>query len=174
MNNYKIRAGTDADLRYLSALERDAVQAYRLIGYDFCADGAVREEAEHRQALRNGTVLVVEAPGGEIVGFALLWPVDGDAHLVELAVSQRHQGKGIGRHLIQRAEDWARATDFTQMTLTAFRDVPWNAPFYERLGFCVFEPDRHHKDLHTILADDRNHGFAVKPRVAMRKVIAGN
>ena len=26
------------------------------------------------------------------------------------------------------------------LTLTTFRDVPWNAPYYERMGFVVFEP----------------------------------
>jgi hypothetical protein len=31
--------------------------------------------------------------------------------------------------------DHARTLGLTSLTLTTFRDVPWNAPFYAKLGF---------------------------------------
>jgi N-acetylglutamate synthase-like GNAT family acetyltransferase len=43
--------------------------------------------------------------------------------------------KRIGRQLIACVADHARTLGLTSLTLTTFRDVPWNAPFYARLGF---------------------------------------
>lgn len=35
---------------------------------------------------------------------------------------------------------WAAEQGFLQVTLTTFRTVPWNAPFYEKLGFVELAP----------------------------------
>jgi hypothetical protein len=37
--------------------------------------------------------------------------------------------------LMQAAESFARARNLRSLTLTTFTDVPWNAPWYSRLGF---------------------------------------
>ena len=166
---YSIRAGTATDLPRLAEIERDAAQLFRSIGYDFCADGPVRDEAEQRRALEDGTVLVAETPDGDVAGFALLWRVDGRAHLLELAVAQRHQKRGLGARLVGRAERWAREERLGELTLTTFRDVSWNAPFYETLGFRVFDPGPERTELRAVQREERLSGFAKKQRVAMRK-----
>ena len=43
--------------------------------------------------------------------------------------------RGIGRTLIERAEAWARERGLPALTLTSYVEVPWNGPYYERLGF---------------------------------------
>lgn len=53
-----------------------------------------------------------------------------------------------------------------------YRDVPWNAPFYERVGYSIFEPDPSRTGLAAIQEEEARSGYAVKPRVAMRKVLA--
>ena len=44
-----------------------------------------------------------------------------------------HQGRG--RALVEAVCSWAAANGYPAVTLTTFRDVPWNAPFYSKLGF---------------------------------------
>ncbi|RUQ46321.1 GNAT family N-acetyltransferase, partial [Corynebacterium pseudodiphtheriticum] len=49
------------------------------------------------------------------------------------------------------------------VTLTTFKHVPWNAPFYTRLGF---KPETDPR-LAQILADEYAHGFEPGSRCAM-------
>ena len=51
-----------------------------------------------------------------------------------------HPRRGVGSALIEHLAAPARAEPRPALTLTAFRDVPWNAPYYQRLGFVVVEP----------------------------------
>ncbi|MFP4004959.1 MAG: GNAT family N-acetyltransferase [Alphaproteobacteria bacterium] len=169
MPGYTIRRSRPADIPALMEIERDAAQLFRTVGYDFCADGPVRDEAEHRYGMSNGAHFTVEAPDGAPAGFILLWRLDGRAHVTELSVATAHQGKGLGRRLLAHAEEWARGQGYTGITLTTFRDVPWNMPFYERCGYAVFEPGPDRPDLRAVTEEETGAGFAAKPRVAMRK-----
>ena len=44
--------------------------------------------------------------------------------------------------LVLQVCDWAAGNGYASVTLTTFRDVPWNMPFYERLGFRVIPLSR--------------------------------
>lgn len=153
----------------MQALERDASEAFRAIGYDFCV-GPVREEWEHRKGIDEGAALIADCDG-DPAGFILLWPVDGHGHIVELSVAMAFQKRGIGRALIAAAEDRARGAGFTAITLTTFRDVSWNAPWYRALGYREFEPGSHDAELAAIIADEAAHGFHARPRVVMKKAL---
>lgn len=37
--------------------------------------------------------------------------------------------------MLTTAADWARANGLQALSLTTFRNVPWNAPFYASFGF---------------------------------------
>lgn len=169
---YSVRRGASADLPLLGDIERDAAELYREVGYDFCADGPVRDAEELRTALDTGAVFVACTADGRICGFALVWRVDGCAHLLELAVCPRDQGKRLGRCLIDAAEGWTKAEGLAELTLTTYRDVSWNAPFYRRLGYQVFDPEGWRSGLAAIQHEEAESGFAVQPRVAMRKRLA--
>ena len=76
------------------------------------------------------------------------------------------QGKGIGRRLIACVADHARKRGLASLTLTTFRDVPWNAPFYARLGFemiTTLTPELREKR-----EEETAHGLAYDARCAMR------
>jgi GNAT superfamily N-acetyltransferase/bifunctional DNA-binding transcriptional regulator/antitoxin component of YhaV-PrlF toxin-antitoxin module len=151
---YRLRAGSIADLAAIPAIERDAAQLYRAVGYDFCADGPVRHAHEITAALDRGTVEIAETEAGMPVGFALALPIDGGAHLLELAVARPHQGRGLGRRLIAAVAAWATAQGHGELTLTTFRDVPWNAPAYARMGFVLFTPGPDRPALRAIQAEE--------------------
>ena len=72
---------------------------------------------------------------GAVIGFAVAWVIDGEGHLDELAVTPAHGRRGIGRALVDEVLEWTAARGLPSCTLITFREVPWNAPFYEKLGF---------------------------------------
>jgi hypothetical protein len=55
------------------------------------------------------------------------------------------------------------------MTLTTYRDVAWNAPFYRRLGYREFAPGPDRPALLALIEKEAKWGFAARPRLAMRK-----
>lgn len=41
--------------------------------------------------------------------------------------------------LLEQVIEGAQQMRYPAVTLTTFRDVPWNAPFYTRLGFAMLD-----------------------------------
>ena len=72
---------------------------------------------------------------GEVIGFAVACVIDGEGHLDELAVARAHGRRGVGRALVDEVLAWTAARGLSSVTLITFRDVPWNGPYYEKLGF---------------------------------------
>ena len=72
---------------------------------------------------------------GAVIGFAVAWVIDGEGHLDELAVVPAHGRRGVGRALVDEVLAWTAARGLPSVTLITFRDVPWNGPYYEKLGF---------------------------------------
>ncbi len=169
-----LRPAETTDIEAMRDIERRATQIFRNIGYDFCADGPIRDIDEHARVQASGLTLIgitaaASAHAGAPAGFAVFEPLDGEAHLVEIDVDPSFQGMGLARLLIAAGEDWAQLKGFDGMTLTTYRDVPWNAPFYRRHGFAEFEPDHDRKGLRDTIEREAAWGFALKPRIAMRK-----
>jgi ribosomal-protein-alanine N-acetyltransferase len=46
-------------------------------------------------------VVVVEEPGGEVVGYSICWTVGEESHLLNIAVRPDARGRGIGRALLK-------------------------------------------------------------------------
>ncbi len=112
-------------------------------------------------------VLVVGDPS---VGFACVDLVDGAPHIWQLSVHPGHGRRGLGRALVEAVCDWARTERFEVITLTTYRDVPWNGPFYESLGFStigVLRPGLLAIREHERITGDDDFG----PRVAMQLVL---
>ena len=64
---------------------------------------------------------------------------------------------------------WARASGHHAITLTALRHIPWNAPWYQRLGFRVLEETELSQALHDLLREEIRRGLPADQRVAMRR-----
>lgn len=165
---FTIRRAVRADIEPMRNLERRAAQIFLSVGYDFCATGPIRDISEHQRVIDEGATFIGEA-GGVIAGFAMVEPMDGEAHLVEIDVDPPFQNRGLARSLIAEGGEWSRLNGFDAMTLTTYRDVPWNAPFYRRIGFAEFEPGAYRKGLFETIEREAAWGFAFAPRIAMRK-----
>ncbi|MEO3853646.1 GNAT family N-acetyltransferase [Acrocarpospora sp. B8E8] len=144
-----------------------------LVGVELAADGMFAEVGITFPA---GTTMIegctepgrVIVAGRPAVGFALVGWVDGVVHLDQLAVRPEDGGRGIGGALLQAVCEHAAAVS-DAVTLTTFRDVPWNAPWYARRGFAVLEAERWGPEMARLVAYERESGIAVEPRVVMRR-----
>ncbi len=84
--------------------------------------------------LASGSLWVAEVDG-QPVAFLAATPTCERLHIDELDVARPHQGQGIGSRLLAAAAQWARREGYRALSLTTFRDIPWNGPFYARFGF---------------------------------------
>jgi GNAT superfamily N-acetyltransferase len=100
-------------------------------------------------------------------GFVLVKLVDGFAHIEQISVHPDHQGRGLGRALIDHVGTWAAAQGLPALTLSTFRSVPWNGPYYARLGFV--ELNELTPGLLEIHAEETAFGLDPAERIFMRR-----
>ncbi len=164
--NLSFRPTAEHDAACLPAIERAAGQRFRdYPDLAWLADGDVISAEQHLDYAEQGLSWLALA-NGLPVGFILTEAHASSLFIVELSVHLNWQGQGIGRQLIACAADHARRMGLTSLTLTTFRDVPWNAPFYARLGFefvTALTPELRQKR-----EEEAAHGFAFETRCAMR------
>jgi GNAT superfamily N-acetyltransferase len=122
---------------------------------------------DHRPFAAQGLVWVAEE-ADQLIGFATCEAFEDELHLWELAVSHEAQGKGAGRALLAAVADEARARGLPAVTLTTFRDVPWNAPFYARCGYVEIPEADFGPFLKLVREKETAIGLDVASRCAMR------
>ncbi len=103
------------------------------------------------------------------IAYLLTDLVDGCAHIEQVSVASAHAGRGIGATLIDHLARTASAQKIPALTLTAVRDVAWNAPYYARLGFEVIEPADQGPEMRDLIEHDTSSIPSNAPRVAMRR-----
>jgi GNAT superfamily N-acetyltransferase len=122
-----------------------------------------------RKAQRQGHLWVALADDVP-VGFAHVVVMDRDvAHLEEIDVHPEHGRRGLGTELVLQVCHWAAAHRYTSVTLTTFRDVPWNMPFYARLGFDIVPPEQLSSCLRAVVEDETQRGLDPSRRVVMTR-----
>ena len=83
-----------------------------------------------------------------------------------------HQGFGHGRSLVDAVAGWASERGAEALTLTTFRDIEWNRPLYEHLGFVVVDESDLSPALVALSDHERELGLdAAGPRVVMRRAL---
>ena len=172
-NPVSVRLARFAEAEQLPAIERSATQAFLALPELawVATDDTLPIEA-HRHFIEIGGSWVAELEG-RLVGFLCAEAYQSDLHLWEVAVERTAQGQGVGRGLIAAAEGHARGKRLRRLTLTTFRDVPWNQGLYEHLGFWVLE--RHQLDprLSYVLDLEARQGLPLERRCAMARRLTG-
>ncbi|MCZ1006612.1 GNAT family N-acetyltransferase [Streptomyces lydicus] len=184
-----IHAPSLAELPTLRSIELAAGAAFRELGMAAIADAEPPTLAHLTAFHRSGRALAAyEEPGGtaatadtgQSLGYGtaqplgyLLWePVDGCTHIEQVSVHPRHAHRRIGQALIDRAEREG-SPDPLPLTLTTFAEVPWNAPYYARLGFRILTDAGLTPGLRAIRAREATLGLDRWPRVCMRREVDG-
>jgi len=168
--HYEIIKARPNDVKFLAAIEIAA--ARMLVGH---APESVLNEATSQEEFldtqRQGHLWVALARDLP-VGFAHVKVSEPSVvHLQEIDVHPEHGRRGIGTQLVRTVCVWATANDYRNVTLTTFRDVPWNMPFYLRLGFEEVPSSELTPALVFLMNDEIRRGLDPRRRLAMRFII---
>jgi GNAT superfamily N-acetyltransferase len=168
---YQVRLALAEDLAYLPEVERQAGTLF----YDHLErTGLTKESLANVNSVENfenarqaGRLWVAASPSGDAIGFALVLEIGGFAHLDEIDVLPSCGRQGLGSALLDAVCRWAQQAGYPAVTLSTFRDVPWNAPFYQRRGFRVVAPSELSDDHVQLVVSERRRGLRTDLRVIM-------
>jgi GNAT superfamily N-acetyltransferase len=133
-----------------------------------CADDEPFAEAELVRYIRDGRAWVA-VDGAAVAGFVAVDVLEGCAHVEEIAVATEFGRRGHGTALLREIDRWATAGGLAALTLTTFRDVPWNGPWYRALGFQELDEGEWTAGLRQRREVEDAHGLPAQLRVVMRR-----
>jgi GNAT superfamily N-acetyltransferase len=166
-----VRPAADADLSELRRIERAASEMFRTLGMVDVADHDPASIETLRGYAHGGRSWVAADEGGRPVAYVLADALDGGAHIEQVSLDPAHARRGIGRLLIGTVESWARGAGLRALTLTTFERVPWNAPYYRRIGFATLDDADLGPGLREVRDAEIARGLDRWPRVAMRRPV---
>lgn len=120
------------------------------------------------EALRDNGLWVAVDGADRPIGFVAVTRHGDESFVAQLSVALEAQGQGLGRELMETVIDDARARGSRAVTLTTFRNVPWNAPFYAKLGFRMLPADELSLHLAATLTSEAARGLLPAERCAMQ------
>ena len=144
---FLLRPGRPDDALAILEAQRSAVRQTAGFAYspaiidEWAPAVIVRERVERFQRwIEGGKELIVVAmqPGGQVIGFGSIVPADSELRAVYVAAA--HGNQGVGRAILARLEELARAAGLAELRM----DASINAvPFYQANGFISLEPGEH-------------------------------
>lgn len=168
-SSFRIGLATAEEALLLPDIERRAAALFSPSDVSPELAGDPTQASVYRDAQRDGRVFAARDPSDRVVGFAHLIWLDGWAHLEEVDVEPDFGRLGIGRRLVLAACAWARSQGCHHITLSTFRDVPWNAPFYSGLGFQAIQESDLSPGLEQLRENEKRTGLDPTKRVMMRR-----
>lgn len=124
MNNVIVRSATVRDVPAMARLISTFAERGRML---------FRSHAELYETLRD--FVIASDPLGQVVGVCALEIVWADlAEVKSLAVAQEHQGRGIGRKLVEAVVAEAQKLEIQKVFALTYEQV-----FFERIGFRVVD-----------------------------------
>lgn len=163
-----VRAATTSDLPTLQAVERAAGDPFRELGMDAVADDAPPSLPELREFVDAGHAWVIDR-NERVAAYLLARVLDGCAHIEQVSVHPRHAHQRLGASLVEHLADWARRRGLPALTLTTFRHVDWNGPYYLRCGFRWLSDSEITPGLRTLREHEAAHGLDRWDRGCMRR-----
>ena len=164
-----LRAARESELALAVDIDDDAGTAYADAGLPLLLalddPFVVSELARWSESARAGRMLFACAPDESAIGFSAVGFVDGRPHLEQLSVRRSWMRRGVGRLLVERAIQWSAAEG--ELWLTTYAHIPWNRPWYERLGFLQVSEQACGPELRATLEAERRALPAPEQRTAM-------
>lgn len=167
-SGYQIRLAHVEEIPLLSQIEQSAAALFLDTPYAFLVNDAPLPLDFVQQRFQAGQVWVaVDDCDMSVVGYAIACEVDNTLYLQQIDVTPKHGQKGVGSALVITVCDWAKAHDYLIVSLSTFRDIPWNAPFYSKLGFRPLDEAELTTGFQQIRLKELEAGLAISERVIM-------
>lgn len=154
-----LRLATANDAKRLPAIEAAAGEMFRDVGMDDVASAPPNSSHVYERAAKDDRLWVATS-GTVIAGFLMFERLARSHFICELDVDPACAGQGLGARLINALT--------SPITLSCFEDVPWNKPYYERLGFRAVAPETL-GPAHVAIAKDEARRFHPWPRCIMMR-----
>lgn len=154
----------------IQALERVAASRFRSTPHAAVADSPpLGLDALERLAATDG-LWVTTSKRYPLSAYIAWEPRDSDAYVVEVDVHPECAGGRLGAALLDQVELLASRAGLSRLLLRTFSDVPWNAPYYRRLGFR--EIRELPATLVDVLAEEAAMGLDPSRRVTMARDVS--
>lgn len=168
-----IRPAEPADIPHLPSVEQRAASVFD----DWLAETGLTREflddvtsvGEFDDARARGDLWVAVSPDEGPIGFAIVIILDGFVHLDEIDVVPEWARRGVGTALVRAVCEWAASEGYEKVTLSTFRDVPFNAPFYARLGFVPVARENLAPEHLELVKEERARGLHIDKRIVMER-----
>ncbi|WP_421723662.1 GNAT family N-acetyltransferase [Bauldia sp.] len=166
---YTVRPARFDEYDQLPEIERSAAQRFAAQAMPEIAAGEPTDATFIGAVGALGGVFVAATEPDDVpIGFILVGLLDRAAHIYEISVREEHGRRGLGRQLIDEASRFAGAEGVSALTLATFRHIPWNGPFYQRLGFRYLEQAEWTPALFILRQHEIESGLSVDQRAFMR------
>lgn len=132
-----IRPALPAEIEAIRDIER--ASARRFVGL---MDAIAADEPSPADLLArrlNGDGLLVATVDKALAAFVMFRPLEDRLYVEQIDVLPAFAGRRLGAALLDAVSERARSLGMAGLVLSTFRDVPWNAPYYRRLGFVALE-----------------------------------
>ncbi len=135
MSGWTIRPIGENELALLPVIERRSDQRFIDAGF-FSEDDIGPGDFTLARYEQSGGDTVVAVDGDDVpIGFVHYLDMPQGLHIEELSVVPEWGRQGIGTALVDRVKALARDAGAFAVTLSTDILVPWNSPYYEKLGF---------------------------------------
>jgi GNAT superfamily N-acetyltransferase len=169
---YQIRSARVEELPLLGHIEQSAASLFLDTPYAFLVNAAPLPLDFVQQQFRSGRVWVAVDLHEEVVGYAIAREVDDTLYLQQIDVEPEHGRRGIGSALVNTVCLWARQQGYKIVSLSTFRDIPWNAPFYSKLGFHPVDEAELTPNFQQLRLKELEAGLPISERVIMHCVLS--
>ena len=164
---YNIRLAKVEDLTVLPGIERKACTLFAKTKHHAAVSDDVTTLEDFEEAREEGHLFVAVSEDGKAVGFSFMEIMGHGVHLDEIDVLPKFGGKGIGTALVKKVCGWAKKNNYPVVTLTTYKEIRWNAPFYKKLGFRVLRADEMSDELQNLFLCEHESGLLMEDRVVM-------
>jgi predicted N-acetyltransferase YhbS len=134
-----LRLADPAEVPLIREIERASAQRFIGLMDALAADEPSPVEILAARIASDGLLVALDAETP--IAFVMFRPVEDGLYIEQLDVLPAFAGRRIGAALLDAVAERARASGLKRLTLSTFRDVPWNAPYYRRLGFIDIADD---------------------------------
>jgi GNAT superfamily N-acetyltransferase len=164
-----LRPAAPAEIPLIREIERASAQRFVGLMDALAADEPSPPEILAARIASDGLLVAVDTDAP--IAFVMFRPVEDGLYVEQIDVLPAFEGRRIGAALLDAVAERARADGLARLTLSTFRDVPWNAPWYRRLGFTDIADDALTSGLLDIRREHLARGLDERLRVFMGRRI---